>query len=66
MNYFLRFFLDDHRFLVEPACGAALAAVYEPGMLHDIFPASDQSIVVIICGGSTVTLDLIRQWDEMC
>jgi L-serine/L-threonine ammonia-lyase len=44
-------FLDDHRFLVEPACGAALAAVY--GKRADL--GADGPIVVIVCGGAAVT-----------
>jgi L-serine/L-threonine ammonia-lyase len=48
-----RRFLDDHRMLVEPACGAALAAVYEPAA--DLAGAGP--IVVVVCGGAGITLD---------
>ena len=44
-------FLDDHRFLVEPACGAALAAVYGKA----VEPAASGPVVVIVCGGAVVT-----------
>lgn len=45
-------FLDDHRILVEPACGAALAAIYERVALIDRY----QEILVIVCGGAGVTV----------
>jgi L-serine/L-threonine ammonia-lyase len=51
-------FLDEHRILVEPACGASLAAVYE-NMLG--LEASSQ-VLVVVCGGATASLDQIRQW----
>jgi L-serine/L-threonine ammonia-lyase len=51
-------FLDDHRLLVEPACGAALAPVYEK--LPAIEPYN--TIVCIVCGGSTVTADQLRSY----
>lgn len=42
-----RAFLDEMNVLVEPACGAALAAVYEvPELLADA-----QTILVLVCGG---------------
>jgi L-serine/L-threonine ammonia-lyase len=45
-------FLDDHRVLVEPACGAALAPLY--GNANCLQPYA--SLLVIVCGGSTTTL----------
>jgi L-serine/L-threonine ammonia-lyase len=51
-------FLDDHRLLVEPACGAALAPVYEN--LPTIDPFS--TIVCIVCGGATVTAEQLRSY----
>ena len=53
-------FADDHRVLVEPACGAALSAVYgraEP--LEGLAP-----IVVIVCGGAGVSLKLLDDWNK--
>ncbi len=53
-------FAEDHRILVEPACGAALSAVYDRAM-----PLGDyEPIVVIVCGGAGVTLELLDQWDR--
>ncbi|MFZ5933845.1 serine dehydratase [Pseudomonas putida] len=52
-------FLLDHRVLVEPACGAALAVAYDADAL-----ASYQNVLVVVCGGATATLEQIRAWLE--
>ena len=53
-------FLDDHRMLVEPACGAALAAVYERcDVLRGPAP-----VLVEVCGGAGVSLELLQRWDR--
>lgn len=46
-------FIDDHRVLTEPACGAALASVYE----NKTVLAPFSNILVIVCGGATTTLE---------
>ncbi|CAK6440386.1 unnamed protein product [Pipistrellus nathusii] len=51
-------FLDDERMLVEPACGAALAAVYS-GLLGRLqaegrLSPTLASVVVIVCGGNNI------------
>lgn len=51
-------FLDDHRVLVEPACGASLAVVYERAPVLEQF----DTILVVVCGGATASLDQIRRW----
>jgi len=63
-------FLDDHKFLVMPACGAALAALYgnslkelqEKKRLHDV-----KTVLVVVCGGQGVSfqqlLDLKSQFN---
>lgn len=51
-----RRFLDDHRILVEPACGAALATIYGQAQVLEEF---DQ-VLVVVCGGSTTTADQLR------
>ncbi|MBS0290605.1 MAG: pyridoxal-phosphate dependent enzyme [Proteobacteria bacterium] len=53
-------FADDHHLLVEPACGAALAVVYEKRDIIKQF----QNIVVIVCGGSGVNLALLKEWQQ--
>ncbi|MEN5037724.1 pyridoxal-phosphate dependent enzyme [Pseudomonas sp. TWI929] len=50
-------FLLDHRVLVEPACGAALALAYGDNVL-----ASYQNVLVVVCGGATATLEQIQAW----
>lgn len=57
VNAILRF-ADDQRVLVEPACGAALALIYErcPALLHY------GKILVIVCGGNGVSLELLQRW----
>lgn len=51
-------FLDDHRMLVEPACGAALAAVYgrAPAL------AGAERVLVVVCGGAGVTRAWLEGW----
>ena len=51
-------FLDDHRMLVEPACGASLALAYDAA---DALAGFD-SVLVVVCGGVTASVDLLRQW----
>jgi len=50
-------FLSDHKILVEPACGAALSPIYN--QLEELEAFS--KILVIICGGSTMSIDDIRE-----
>ncbi len=51
-------FADDHRMLVEPSCGMALAAVYEPQAILSDF----NHIVVVVCGGIGVSVKLLEAW----
>jgi L-serine/L-threonine ammonia-lyase len=53
-------FLDDHRILVEPACGAALAAIYDGCELL----RGRGGVVVEVCGGAGVSLELLEKWDR--
>ena len=53
-------FADDHRLLVEPACGAALAIVYDQHKILERF----ETVVVIVCGGSGVSLELLNEWKK--
>ncbi len=50
-------FLGDHRILVEPACGAALAAVYDG--TADLGGLG--RVLVVVCGGAVATIDTIRE-----
>ncbi|CAM9425512.1 unnamed protein product [Chrysoparadoxa australica] len=53
-------FASDHRLLVEPACGAALAVLYSKE--HRETLAGIGSIVVVVCGGSGVNLEILDNW----
>lgn len=55
-------FLNERRVLVEPACGAALAAVYGESV-----PAALENrrcVVVEVCGGAVVDLPQLLAWAE--
>ena len=51
-------FLDDHRLLVEPACGASLALAYD----HAPVLQEAETVLIVACGGATATIDQIRAW----
>lgn len=53
-------FLLDHQILVEPACGAALVPVYEGASELEHY----RSILVIVCGGVTVTVEQLQAWSR--
>ncbi|KAJ9459794.1 L-serine dehydratase [Diplonema papillatum] len=55
-------FANDHRMLVEPACGAALSVIYSD--VHRAALQKYKKVVVIVCGGNACTLDLINGWRE--
>jgi hypothetical protein len=67
-------FADDQRTLVEPSCGAALAAAsYDPisvsngiGRVIDSLEPSEKqrNVIVISCGGNCVTRSLLESWRE--
>lgn len=51
-------FLDDHRILVEPACGASLALAYAAHpALHDC-----ERVLIEVCGGATATVAQLGRW----
>jgi L-serine/L-threonine ammonia-lyase len=52
-------FMDEHRVVVEPACGAALALAWRrAGPL-----AAFDDVLVIVCGGATATVAQLQAWD---
>jgi len=53
-------FIEDHQVVVEPACGASLAAVYDnvPEL------SSFSSVLVIVCGGVTSTIAQLQRWSK--
>ena len=55
-------FLEDHRFLVEPACGAALTAAYFSKLnLKNL----KGPLVIIVCGGALTNLAKLGEWRQM-
>jgi L-serine/L-threonine ammonia-lyase len=57
-------FASHHRMLVEPACGAALAVVYSERLRNSALDGVEGAVVVEVCGGSGVNLDLMQMWKE--
>jgi L-serine/L-threonine ammonia-lyase len=51
-------FLDDHRVVVEPACGAALAVAYT----HADRLARYERILIVVCGGATAPVAQLQAW----
>lgn len=53
-----RAFIDDHRILVEPACGAALAVAYKNmPQLH-----KHKRVLIIACGGIGINLKQLEEY----
>jgi L-serine/L-threonine ammonia-lyase len=50
-------FMDDHRVVVEPACGASLALAYDA---RNALPAGQ--VLVVVCGGVTATVAQLQEW----
>jgi L-serine/L-threonine ammonia-lyase len=55
-----RRFIADHRIVTEPACGAALAAVYDRA--PEI--AAVESALVVVCGGAGVSVEQLQRWSD--
>lgn len=56
---------QDHRILVEPACGAALATLYSQRLrMQWLSSIPEGPLVVEVCGGSGVNVDLLTQWKK--
>ena len=51
-------FMDDHRVVVEPACGASLAVAYDAAAALGGF----RNVLVIVCGGVTATVAQLQKW----
>ena len=51
-------FMDDHRVVVGPACGASLAVAYDAAAALGGF----RNVLVIVCGGVTATVAQLQKW----
>jgi L-serine/L-threonine ammonia-lyase len=57
-------FCQDHRLLVEPANGAALAVAYSERLRDLYLKDVEGPIVLEVCGGSGISIDLLQSWKE--
>lgn len=60
-------FADDHRFLVEPACGAAITPFYVDlieGLVSEGKLKAVKTAVVIVCGGHGVNYEMLQKWKK--
>ena len=57
---------DDERILVEPACGVSIAPCYD-GRLRKLLPhlTPQSRVIVIVCGGSDATIELVSAYRQM-
>ncbi|GJJ69075.1 L-serine/L-threonine ammonia-lyase [Entomortierella parvispora] len=57
-------FLDDHRILVEPSCGASLSVAYTPSLLSNVLPHLNHqsNVVMIVCGGSNINFEQLTDF----
>lgn len=57
---------DDERFMVELACGVNVALCYDGRLERALGQTlqSDDGVVVVLCGGSVVTLEMLMKWRE--
>ncbi|MEN4891244.1 pyridoxal-phosphate dependent enzyme [Erwinia billingiae] len=53
-----KLFLNDHRVLVEPACGASLSLMYK----NRIGFKPEDNVLVIVCGGASVTHEMLMEY----
>lgn len=54
-------FADDERILVEPACGASVALVYDGRLKRYLKGFSPESkVVIVVCGGSRIDLQMME------
>eukprot|EP01102_Stenamoeba_stenopodia_P008806 TRINITY_DN2572_c0_g1_i4.p1 TRINITY_DN2572_c0_g1~~TRINITY_DN2572_c0_g1_i4.p1 ORF type:complete len:247 (-),score=63.53 TRINITY_DN2572_c0_g1_i4:80-820(-) len=58
-------FLDNHYMLIEPACGASVAAAYyHEQEIRESIGGKTGPIVVVACGGSLVSFASLNQWSK--
>lgn len=61
-------FLDDARILVESACGATIAAVYNGDLRNYLGKGltdedwADKNVVLVVCGGSNINLSMLEKY----
>jgi len=59
---------DDHGLMVEPSCGVTVSSVYSqllPGIMEDQgYDSKAGPLVLIMCGGSDITLDILQSYRD--
>ncbi|MCJ1281970.1 catabolic L-serine/threonine dehydratase [Xylographa opegraphella] len=57
---------DDERLMVEPACGVSVAVCYEEELLRGLVQGlgKEGRVVIVLCGGSNVSLEMLMGWRE--
>lgn len=59
-------YYDKFHKLIEPACGAAIATVLKRlDLLSDLQLKEDDIVVVVVCGGSAVSEEVIQEYRKM-
>ncbi len=62
-------FAEDHRFLVSPACGAALNPIYDGTLTklqkEGLLPEGKLNVAVVVCGGNEVDLVEVARWKQL-
>ncbi|KAI5358367.1 putative serine/threonine dehydratase, pyridoxal-phosphate-binding protein [Septoria linicola] len=55
---------DDENILVEAACGVNTALCYGDRLQKALsrIPRPDEKVVIVVCGGSNISTDIIEQW----
>ena len=61
-------FAEDERLIVEPACGATVAVIYE-GILQQLGKSNlnlgpESKVVLEVCGGRNIGIDLLEEWKK--
>ncbi|ANB11959.1 L-serine/L-threonine ammonia-lyase CHA1 [Sugiyamaella lignohabitans] len=58
-------FANDHKLLIEAACGTALAPLYT-NRIHEVVPglSADSVLVVVVCGGTAVNWEILEQYSK--
>ncbi|EFA82801.1 L-serine ammonia-lyase [Heterostelium album PN500] len=55
-------FVDDERVLVEPACGASLAIIYQ--LNEELLKLNPKNILSIVCGGNNTSIKQLFEFQQ--
>lgn len=55
-------FYNEMSILVEPACGTALSLIYNEELFGIFEKLCIKKVIVIVCGGSVISLDMLNNW----